>query len=210
MKRNPIKSRTLASVGYENGMLDIEFDSGRVWRYYDVPVALYTGLLQADSASMYFRSYINSNGYCHELIEKNVAKNAERELRETKKVAAKRRKVKRKRISAAIRKQGGDVKKVERKLKIPVEKAKIRTKPSKNRKCSTSTKKANNTKSVNGIGLTYHTRRVTVDEARQLKQEDEAAKQWKQQQEEVEKRKKGKHVPGEFSNEILWPNYWQQ
>ena len=54
MNRIPVESSNLKSVGYEDNVLEIEFLDGGVYQYFDVPAALYEGLIQADSAGKYF------------------------------------------------------------------------------------------------------------------------------------------------------------
>ena len=60
MDRIPVDSSNLASVGYdqESGTLEIEFHSGRVYRYTGVPRYLYEGLMQAPSKGRFFNSEI--------------------------------------------------------------------------------------------------------------------------------------------------------
>jgi hypothetical protein len=55
----------VASVGWEadadtpgEGVLEIEFHSGGVYRYVDVPEAEYKRLIQAASVGRHFRQYI--------------------------------------------------------------------------------------------------------------------------------------------------------
>ena len=52
MERTPIDSTNLASVGYDPGSrtLEVEFQGGRVYQYFDVPPTRFRELLQADSA----------------------------------------------------------------------------------------------------------------------------------------------------------------
>ena len=60
MRRRPIDSSAIASVGYEleKGELEVEFRSGNVYRYFGVPEEVYAGLLQAPSKGRYFGSVI--------------------------------------------------------------------------------------------------------------------------------------------------------
>ncbi len=50
MERLPVFSRTIASLGYddETRILEVEYASGRLYRYYDVPAELYADLMCAD------------------------------------------------------------------------------------------------------------------------------------------------------------------
>ena len=56
MKRQPVESSNLASVGYDASTrtLEIEFNSGRVYQYFNVPPDEYQGLMNADSHGSYF------------------------------------------------------------------------------------------------------------------------------------------------------------
>ena len=60
MERLPIQSSNLASVGYDagTGTMELEFHSGRVYQYFDVPPAVYQGLLAAESKGQYFHDNI--------------------------------------------------------------------------------------------------------------------------------------------------------
>ncbi len=55
-----VESTTLATVGYDNAqsVLQLEFRSGGVYRYFDVPAAVHAALLQAPSKGKYFRQSI--------------------------------------------------------------------------------------------------------------------------------------------------------
>jgi hypothetical protein len=59
MKREPVESSMIASVGYdpETKVLEVEFNSGMVYAYYDVPQEEYDGLMAASSKG----SYMNGN-----------------------------------------------------------------------------------------------------------------------------------------------------
>lgn len=56
MKREPVESSNLASVGYDadNKILEIEFNHGGVYQYFDVPQDVYDELMSADSHGKYF------------------------------------------------------------------------------------------------------------------------------------------------------------
>jgi hypothetical protein len=51
MHRNPIDSSAISSVGYdeESSMLEVEFSSGAVYDYFEVPKRVYRDLLKAPS-----------------------------------------------------------------------------------------------------------------------------------------------------------------
>ncbi|HKH46838.1 MAG TPA: KTSC domain-containing protein [Thermoanaerobaculia bacterium] len=60
MRRKPLTSSAIASVGYDpkRGTLEVEFRSGNVYRYLNVPEEVYQDLLQAKSKGRYFGSSI--------------------------------------------------------------------------------------------------------------------------------------------------------
>lgn len=62
MKRIPTESSSVASVGYDSRSktLEVEFTSGSVYRYFDVPESEYRGLLGADSVGRYLNQSIKS------------------------------------------------------------------------------------------------------------------------------------------------------
>lgn len=56
-------SSNLRSVGYDRAerILEIEFRSGGVYRYYDVPEATYRELMMAGSKGRYFIAFIRDS-----------------------------------------------------------------------------------------------------------------------------------------------------
>jgi len=62
MNRESVSSSNLASVGYdeENQILEIEFNHGGVYQYFEVPVEVYEKLMNASSHGSYF--YHNIRG----------------------------------------------------------------------------------------------------------------------------------------------------
>lgn len=60
MRRKPVDSTTMRSVGYEANslILEIEFDSGTVYQYWGVPTRIYEQLLTAESKGLYFNNEI--------------------------------------------------------------------------------------------------------------------------------------------------------
>jgi len=65
MKRQSVNSSNLASVGYDSASstLEIEFHSGGVYQYLNVPVSIYNGLMNASSHGQYFDAYVKKAGY---------------------------------------------------------------------------------------------------------------------------------------------------
>ena len=60
MRRQPVTSSTMRSVGYaaDQTTLEIEFTSGAVYRYLEVPPAAHAQLLSAESLGAYFNTHI--------------------------------------------------------------------------------------------------------------------------------------------------------
>ena len=67
MNRTPVKSSNLASVGYENGVLEIKFLSGRVYQYDGVPENIHSGLMNASSKGRYFWRYVRDRYHTREM-----------------------------------------------------------------------------------------------------------------------------------------------
>ena len=66
MRRVPVESRAVASVGYdrEHATLEIEFIDGDVYQYFLVPPSVHRELLQAESMGRYFQAHIRDQyGY---------------------------------------------------------------------------------------------------------------------------------------------------
>lgn len=60
MRRQPVESSSLQSVGYDvtNQVLEIQFRTGRVYRYFGVPPDVYSSLMQASSLGAFFNASI--------------------------------------------------------------------------------------------------------------------------------------------------------
>lgn len=48
MHRQPVESSNVATIGFSNNVLEIEFKHGGVYQYFDVPVKGYIDLMKAD------------------------------------------------------------------------------------------------------------------------------------------------------------------
>jgi len=57
-QRTPIRSSTLKSAGYADGVLEISFKDGSVYRYFDVPAEVAEAFLASDSKGHYFVTFI--------------------------------------------------------------------------------------------------------------------------------------------------------
>lgn len=60
MERQSVRSSNISSIGYDeiNEILEIEFLSGGIYQYLDVPVYVYEELIDADSHGKYFNEHI--------------------------------------------------------------------------------------------------------------------------------------------------------
>lgn len=60
MERVSVVSSDLASVGYERTSLtlEIEFQNGAIYQYFDVPEHVHDGLMAAPSKGRYFNAHI--------------------------------------------------------------------------------------------------------------------------------------------------------
>jgi KTSC domain len=58
VRREPVSSAALSSVGWDDGTLEIEFTSGEVYRYRDVPALVFRQLLRAESKGTFFQERI--------------------------------------------------------------------------------------------------------------------------------------------------------
>lgn len=61
MNRQSVESSNLSSVGWENGILEVEFKNGSVYKYFDVPQEEYVALMNATSLGKYFNTNIRNN-----------------------------------------------------------------------------------------------------------------------------------------------------
>lgn len=67
MIRHFVNSSDLYSVGYSDSVLEIQFRSGGIYQYFNVPERIYIGLLNATSHGQYFHRNIK-NSYAYRKI----------------------------------------------------------------------------------------------------------------------------------------------
>jgi hypothetical protein len=58
VRRTPVESSVLSSVGYRGSTLEIQFVSGDIYRYLDVPEAVHKRLMRAESHGKFFNARI--------------------------------------------------------------------------------------------------------------------------------------------------------
>jgi hypothetical protein len=65
MQRQQVHSSNLSSIGYEatSQTLEIQFHSGHVYQYSEVPVTIYNELMSASSHGKYFDRFIKHAFY---------------------------------------------------------------------------------------------------------------------------------------------------
>lgn len=63
MKRQSVSSSNIAEVGYDESsrVLEVQFTSGIVYQYFDVPPQIYVEMMQAGSAGQYLNANIKGN-----------------------------------------------------------------------------------------------------------------------------------------------------
>jgi len=63
MRRTVVESTTMRSVGYDavEEVLEVEFTSGAIYQYLEVPAAVFDGLMHAESKGRYFNREIRED-----------------------------------------------------------------------------------------------------------------------------------------------------
>lgn len=63
MERIPVSSSNISSIGYDkqSNILEVEFGSGEIYQYFDLPEHLYNGLMSAASKGQFLSSFIKYN-----------------------------------------------------------------------------------------------------------------------------------------------------
>jgi len=66
MKRQGVSSSNICSIGYDplSKTLEIEFNSGGIYQYLNVPESEYNALMSASSHGKYFLAYIKDHYTC--------------------------------------------------------------------------------------------------------------------------------------------------
>jgi hypothetical protein len=71
MRRKPVPSTSIASIGYLPGVRELEIEfraSGDVYRYFDVPCEEYAGFMAAESKGTYLNQVFKPRGYRYVVI----------------------------------------------------------------------------------------------------------------------------------------------
>ena len=61
MERKPVTSSNLRSVGYEDGILEVEFKSGTVFQYHNVPEHVHADMMSATSIGSFFAKNVKDS-----------------------------------------------------------------------------------------------------------------------------------------------------
>ena len=70
LDRKPVESTDLTSVGYDEPrrVLEIEFRSGGIYRYHEVPKEIFSGLMESESKGRFFAKNIRGQ-FRHERLK---------------------------------------------------------------------------------------------------------------------------------------------
>jgi hypothetical protein len=71
MNRTKVESSNIKSVGWKENNLEVEFNTGSLYRYSDVTEDVFNAFLKAESKGKYFHEYIKGN-YQSEKIEEKM------------------------------------------------------------------------------------------------------------------------------------------
>jgi hypothetical protein len=71
MNRRPITSPVIAEIGYDRqtSIMELKFTTGRVYRYFMIPAAVFEGLLESESIGRHFNIEIRDRYPNQEVIE---------------------------------------------------------------------------------------------------------------------------------------------
>ena len=77
MERIEVDSSMIASVGYDaqKKTLEVEFNSGKVYQYEDVPEEEYAGLMESDSKGRYMLGCVIDFYSYHEVRRRSRSRN---------------------------------------------------------------------------------------------------------------------------------------
>lgn len=58
MKMIPVNSKSIHSIGYENGILIVKFITGKSYTHENIPQNVFNGLINAASKGRYYNTFI--------------------------------------------------------------------------------------------------------------------------------------------------------
>lgn len=69
MQRTRVASSNIASIGYDGSTLEVEFLNNTIYHYYNIPQALYNGLMNASSHGGFLDAYIKKGGFRYHRVQ---------------------------------------------------------------------------------------------------------------------------------------------
>ena len=71
MIREPVKSSNINAIGYDptSSVLEIEFRTGGIYRYFGVPDTIYRALVTAPSIGAFFQKRIRDTYRCEQVFD---------------------------------------------------------------------------------------------------------------------------------------------
>lgn len=64
MRRVPVESSVIAEIGYEDEVMEVRFNNGGVYRYFNVPPQVCLDFLKADSKGRFFNQEVRGEYSC--------------------------------------------------------------------------------------------------------------------------------------------------
>ena len=68
MIRKPVNSSNIKEIGWENGVLEVQFNKGTVYQYFKVPENVFNDLMKASSIGGFFYKFI-AKGYEYKALD---------------------------------------------------------------------------------------------------------------------------------------------
>lgn len=70
MERTPVSSSDIASIGYDEDlkMMEVEFHSGSIYLYYDVPESFFEDFMASPSKGQFMNLVVKRSGLAYERI----------------------------------------------------------------------------------------------------------------------------------------------
>jgi KTSC domain-containing protein len=71
VEREPVASSVISSIGYDSSsaILEIEYNSGAIYRYENVPASVYRELMEAPSKGAYLNRRLKEAGYSYSRLD---------------------------------------------------------------------------------------------------------------------------------------------
>ena len=72
MTRTPVKSSHIASIGYDNGTMTVEYANGALNQYAGVPEQDYATMMAGESVGKGLKSIINKDGVVSQRLDPEI------------------------------------------------------------------------------------------------------------------------------------------